>query len=343
MKKREDGRYISNITITDASGKKKRKSFYGKSPQEVRRKLLAFTGEQQKGRTVKEICEDWQTETEDSIRYNTQVCYKKPIEDVLEAFGDTPIRQITTLQIEAFLRVIAKKGFAKQTVKVRLIVMNQICKYALRHGDLDTNPAASAELPAGLTAQKRQIAPDDVLKRIDALPAKDFNLFPIMLHYAGCRRGEALALNWEDIDRKDRLIHINKAVEYHGNVGKIVPRTKSEAGMRDIIIRKKLMDKLPKRKKTGLLFPGKDGGIMTKGEFIEWWGSLNLGVTPHQLRHAYVTDLYEAGVDAEVAMTQTGHSDIKTMRGIYTHIRNSQKEKATALLDNYDSGPDKKQ
>lgn len=137
-------------------------------------------------------------------------------------------------------------------------------------------------------------------------------------------------------------IHINKAVEYHGNVGKIVPRTKSEAGMRDIIIRKKLMDKLPKRKKTGLLFPGKGGGI-TKGEFIEWWGGLNLGVTPHQLRHAYVTDLYEAGVDAEVAMTQTGHSDIKTMRGIYTHIHGSQKVKVTALLDDYDSGPDKKQ
>ena len=47
--------------------------------------------------------------------------------------------------------------------------------------------------------------------------------------------------------------------------------------------------------------------------------------------------MFEAGVAAEVAMTQTGHSDIRTMRGIYTHIRNNQKDKARQLLDAYDS------
>ena len=41
-------------------------------------------------------------------------------------------------------------------------------------------------------------------------------------------------------------------------------------------------------------------------------------------------------------MTQTGHSDIKTMRGIYTHIRNNQKDKAAALLDVYDDKADGK-
>lgn len=341
MKKRADGRYFSYIMVPVADGAKKRKAFYGKSPAEVRRKILEFTGEQARGRTLREVCADWQAESGEEIRYNTQVCYKKPIEDVLEEFGDTPIRTITTLQIEAFLRKIAKKGFARQTVKVRLIVFNQICKHGLRHGDLDTNPAASAELPPGLSAKKREIAPDEALKKIDKLPAKGYNLLPILLHYAGCRRGEALALNWEDIDIKNRVIHITKAVEFHSNVGVVVPRTKSEAGKRDIIIRKKLLDKLPKRKKSGLMFPGKDGGIMTKGELIEWWDRLNLGVTPHQLRHAYVTDLYEAGVDAEVAMTQTGHSDIKTMRGIYTHIRDNQKDKAKALLDAYDNKDEK--
>lgn len=115
---------------------------------------------------------DWQTEAEGTIRYNTQVCYKKPVEDILEKFRDTPIRQITTMQIESFLREIAKKGFARQTVKVRLIAFSQICKYALRHGD--TNPTASTELPSRLTAKIREIAPEDTLKKIDALPEKGF-------------------------------------------------------------------------------------------------------------------------------------------------------------------------
>ena len=177
-----------------------------------------------------------------------------------------------------------------------------------------------------------------MLAKVTALPPKGFNLLPILLYYTGCRRGEAMALEWADIDTKARVIHVTKEVEYHGNVPVIVKWTKSAAGRRDIIIRTKLLELLPKRKKKGLLFPGKDGGPMTKGELIQWWDDLKLGITPHQLRHAYVTELYEAGVPAEVAMTQTGHSDIKTMRGIYTHIRDSQTDKARALLDAYDAG-----
>lgn len=337
MKKRADGRYQSNITVTDASGRKKRKTFYGRSPQEVRRTILAYTGETAKGPTLRAVCEAWQAEEGESVRYNTQVCYKKPIEDVLEAFGSQRIREITTLQIEAFLKRLAKKGLARQTVRVRLVVLNQICKYGLRHGDLDTNPAASAELPQGLPVKKRSLPPDDVLDRISKLPPTGFTLLPILLYYTGCRRGEAMALEWSDIDLNSRIIHITKEVEYHGNVPVVVHHTKSAAGRRDIIIRLKLLELLPKRRKSGLLFPGKSGGLMTKGELIEWWNGLELGITPHQLRHAYVTELYEAGVDPELAMTQTGHSDIKTMRGIYTHIRNSQKDKATSLLDAYDS------
>lgn len=337
MKKRADGRYQMNLTITGADGKPKRKTFYGASPQEVRRKVLEFTGEQAKGKTLREVCEGWQAEAEQEIRYNTLTCYKKPTEDVLEAFGDVRIRDLTTLDIEAFLRALAKKGFARQTVRVRLVVLNRICKYAMRHGDLTSNPAEAAQLPKGLTAKKREMPSNDALAKVTELEPKGFNLLPILLYYTGCRRGEAMALEWEDIDRNARVIHVTKEVEYHGNVPVIVKWTKSAAGRRDIIIRSKLLELLPKGKKKGLLFPGKDGGPMTKGEFIQWWDDLKLGITPHQLRHAYVTELYEAGVPVEVAMTQTGHSDIKTMRGIYTHIRDSQTAKARELLDAYDN------
>ena len=337
MKKRSDGRYQANITVTGADGKPKRKTFYGKSPQELRRKILEYTGERAKGPTLKEVCEAWQADEGDTVRYNTQVCYKKPTEDVLEEFGARRIQEITTLEIEAFLRELAKKGLARQTVRVRLVVLNQICKYGLRHGALDSNPAAAAELPAGLTAKKREMPSRDALEKISAFKPRGFALLPILLYYTGCRRGEALALEWSDIDLDARVIHITKELEFHGNKGQIVQWTKSAAGRRDIIIREKLMQLLPKRHRAGLLFPGKDGGLITKGEFIEWWNGLELGITPHQLRHAYVTELYEAGVPAEVAMTQTGHSDIKTMRGIYTHIRDNQKDKARALLDAYDA------
>lgn len=47
------------------------------------------------------------------------------------------------------------------------------------------------------------------MKNID----KPFGPFPVFLLFTGCRRGEALALTWEDIDLKTDTIYINLSVE----------------------------------------------------------------------------------------------------------------------------------
>ncbi|MBS7299062.1 MAG: tyrosine-type recombinase/integrase [Eubacteriales bacterium] len=43
-------------------------------------------------------------------------------------------------------------------------------------------------------------------------------------------------------------------------------------------------------------------------------------MTPHQLRHAYATILYEAGIDEKDAQELMGHTSIQLTRDIYTHI-----------------------
>ena len=110
MKKRADGRYQMNLTITGADGKPKRKTFYGASPPEVRRKVLEFTGEQAKGKTLREVCEGWQAEAEQEIRYNTRSCYKKPTEDVLAEFGDVRIRELSDEALRLTVRQGAEAG-----------------------------------------------------------------------------------------------------------------------------------------------------------------------------------------------------------------------------------------
>lgn len=90
---------------------------------------------------------------------------------------------------------------------------------------------------------------NDALAKVTELEPKGFNLLPLLLYYTGCRRGEAMALEWEDIDRNARVIHVTKEVEYHGNAPVIVKWTKSAAGRRDIIIRSKLLELLQRARK----------------------------------------------------------------------------------------------
>ena len=61
LKKRADGRYVKKITDPRTG---KAKSFYGKSEREIDRKIMAYNGQAEKGRTFTEVADEWWAETE---------------------------------------------------------------------------------------------------------------------------------------------------------------------------------------------------------------------------------------------------------------------------------------
>lgn len=329
MKKRKDGLYQKQQTIYLSDGSKKLKVFYGKSSAEVNRKILEFNGEQLKGRLFTIVADEWQESHEQEIEYYTADCYKAPVKDVKHEFKDYYIKNITPTMINNFIIRYAKRGYARQTVRLRLIVLNLIFKYAIIKGDISNNPAQYIKPPSYLTSKTRDCADDSVVERIKA--SKD--LLPMFLLYTGCRPSEALAVKYEDIDFKNNKILINKAVIFENEKPVIRNKTKTSKSNREIILLNPLKTILPQNKK-GFLFKTKDG-LYTKKQLRDYWNSLKLGITAYQLRHTYVTMLYEAGIDAEVAMTQTGHSNISTMRNIYTHIKNAKKQEAEQKLNDF--------
>lgn len=73
---------------------------------------------------------------------------------------------------------------------------------------------------------------------------------------------------------------------------------------------------------------------MTKTQFQGRWNKYvkesELQCTAHQIRHAYATIVFEAGISSKDAQHLLGHADITTTNNIYTHIKESRK-KETAL------------
>ena len=61
-------------------------------------------------------------------------------------------------------------------------------------------------------------------------------------------------------------------------------------------------------------------------------------ITPHWLRHTFITLMYLAGVDVMTAMEQAGHSNIQTTMAIYTHLDKEYKQKSINKMDDYISG-----
>ena len=58
-------------------------------------------------------------------------------------------------------------------------------------------------------------------------------------------------------------------------------------------------------------------------------------ITPHWLRHTFITNMYLAGIDILTAKEQAGHADIKTTMEIYTHLDSTHKRKQIDKLDEF--------
>jgi integrase len=163
---------------------------------------------------------------------------------ILAAFGDRPITQITTTDISKFLRSLDAVFTSPRTVNTHRQVMSAIFNYARREDTyrLPVNPVSPTdkrrELPAaaldffepeeiealahaaadgahrkeaiGRGGKVMDLGPEELVARAEE-DAQDGELFRV-LAYTGLRLGEALALQWGDVDFAQRRLIVQRAV-----------------------------------------------------------------------------------------------------------------------------------
>lgn len=348
---RQDGLFEAIRTING-----KRVAFRGKTCREVDRKMLDYKEEIQKGWTFNKMAERWYAQKEQEVKHATYRSYGNTLRRLQERFGPERITEITPDELNAYMREFERKGYAKDTVQLEISVLKMAFDYAVNHGaesGLSINPAGSLKKSKGLPKKKRPALTEEqeaLVRRGAREKAGDWWLLGYFLMYSGCRRGEAFALTYNDIDRKRGVIVVNKKVNYDNtNVPVLENFTKSENGMREIPLMKPLADMLPKNR-IGLLFPSPDSGKhLTAYEVNKYWkqycrdvglvgndegGKTTYPVTPHCFRHSFATICYEAGVDARTAAEWLGDS-VLVMEKVYVELRKSHKNNAGALLNQY--------
>ena len=333
MKRRKDGYYQKLITV---DGKKK--MVYGKTEKEVEKKVYLLTERNIPIRSKKLFY--WIDVFEDSIQhlsYNSIDAYKAPIKDVKEYFGNIDITTINAFDIERFINTLVDKGYARQTINYRLLVLKKTFKEAVKSEVMYNNPADLVELPRGLKQTERKPLSDKTVDKIKK--SNDLLLYSYL--YTGARRNEILALSYDNqelnyIDFENKTISINKQLDFHTMTFK-TPKTKS--GIRTIPLLEpfeKLL--LAQNRKHGLVFH-KDGKPLTKNEFRRLWENsikpMDENFTTHQLRHSYATILFNAGIDAKIAQKILGHSKINVTLDIYTHIKKTNIDEATEKLNEF--------
>ena len=317
MYKRADGLWREYIYVDG-----KRKYFTGKTKSAVLAKIRGFDP-QTLTPTVSRCVDEWQR-TLDDISPTTFPAYMRYSERFRNMFGDRLIGDLRPVDIQQFLIAqITEHNMARNTASNCLSVVSRILVWAVAHGHAEVNVARDIEVPRHLRKTERQMPDDDVLRKIQDADDTTAGLFLLFALYTGCRKGELLALTWEDVDMKSRLIRISKSVYYHGN-SPALKDPKTEKGVRVVMIPDRLFKRL--HPGTGLIFPDPvDGGLMKLSRYDDmidaWRRDHDCDLTAHQLRHAYASMLEEAHVPEKTAQSLLGHAQISTTKDVYTHIR----------------------
>lgn len=220
------------------------------------------------------------------------------------------------------------------------VVIGLIYKFAIINGYADTNPAEYVQLPKHLSATERTPPSQDTINTIKENVNTPFGLFPFFLLYTGCRRGEALAIQWSDIDFDNNMIYIRQNLIFQNNRPVLKDHLKTKAGTRAVPLLSPLRTALEEQKRTSsFVFANEDGTLLSETQFNHRMNAYKkmtgAAFTPHQLRHEYATILYESGVDEGTAQKIMGHADIRTTQNIYTHIRQSKIQDAASLIEKH--------
>lgn len=334
MKRRKDGRYCKSIT-DEKTGK--RIFFYGTSEREVNRKIYDYEQRAERGRTFKEVADEWWKLETVNLSPSTIKGYGLALNKVVAYFGERFIAEIKTADITRFFHVLKRDGYAKKTVKNHKIIVNRIFHFAVVEGDIQYNVAREAELPRGLPETKRHPATPE--EELIIRNTEDVWLLPFMALFTGMRKGELLGLRWGDIDMERRLINVCRSVWYDSTRPQI-KEPKTEAGKRKIPILNLLYDELVKmeieKKPPHHYVFGGEKPMSEKAyryAYAKFQKATSVKATVQQLRKSYATLAVGANVPADVLRVIFGHADISTTLNIYAEVRDERINDAAILLN----------
>lgn len=370
--------------IKDANGKLV--AIYAKTPEELYNKeTLALEQIEnatfhRKTPTVAEYCEKWLLMQSVHVRATTLTDYTSKVRrHIIAELGDKRMGEVSLDDIQLALVPVSKKSAS--VYKSVVILYKSIFRAAMESRIIDHNPTIYLTTKGGGVPQEdRQALTDEQVERLlDAIRDLPPYVFVMIGLYAGLRREEILALQWDCVflDEDTPYLSVRRAWRTEHNRPVISTVLKTPAAKRDIPIPKCLVDCLRETKENSIsdyVIADSKGEPLAASQFQRVWQyvvvrstkprnyykyvngqsikytvtptlgmtqknqpkiryTLDFDVTPHQLRHTYITNLLYAGVDPKTVQYLAGHENSKTTMDIYAKVKYNKPEELFGVVN----------
>jgi integrase len=303
--------------------------------------------------TFGELLDRWLASKKLAVELTTWGSYEWIARTYLRpALGERKVASLRPIELDAVYADLSDRGLSPRTVRICHTVIRQSLEQARRWGLIARSPAVDASPPRQV---RREVTPptvEQVRALIDAARADDpgFATYLWVLAATGCRRGEACALRWSDLDLDAGEVRIRRSIANAG--GRVYEKATKTHQSRRLALDLATVDELRthrRRMRERALALGValalDAYVFSDPEGSPWrpdvctnrFGRLreSLGLSSvrlHDLRHFVASVLGDGGLPIATISTRLGHRDIATTLNIYTHAMPATDQSAAAYL-----------
>ncbi len=273
----------------------------------------------------------------------------------LPTLGHLRLDQVTPQAISALYQSLSErisrlgKPLSRRTIEYTHSILHEAFEDAIDPlGYLVRNPARKAKLPKKTRRPPTFLTPEEVGRVLaTAASAHDpyYALWHLLLH-TGFRPGEALALQWSDLQKDDQgnwTITVNRTLQDDGRGHHVVveAQAKTEGSRRTVTVPQSTHEALQDHRRQqaedmvrygerydrqGFIFASAVGTVLDLNNVSKRWKTAlkRAGITKkarfYDTRHSHATALLSNGVDIAWVSQRLGHKSISTTLQHYAYL-----------------------
>lgn len=363
---RADGsiqRYEATIELErGTNGKRQRRIILGKTRKEVAEKILALKLAQTQGvdlalemqtTTVSVFLDKW---VEEIVKVSRTMGTHKNYSDAVRlyikpAIGKIQLAKLKPEHVQTMLNAMFARGLSARTCQLTRAILRKALNQAMHWGHLQRNVATMVEVPRGDKFRATPLNQAEALVLLQAVKGHRLEALYRLELSLGLRKGEVLALKWEDIDFEQRTIRVRASLQtYHGKLHRLEPKTESSVAtlpLPDVLAKmllahKERQDKerhQPEWQEHDYVFASEVGtplwprNVNLSFKRLLKRAKLSTVVRFHDLRHSCATLLIAQGVHISVVKEVLRHSQLSVTADLYGHVLPPTTRKAVDDLD----------
>lgn len=294
-----------------------------------------------------------------NCKYNTQESYRINIEKHIKPnLGAYKVKALTPAILQNFINKKYKENYSQNTLQVLKNILHRSLKsavYPYKH--IRENPMQYVNIPKTksktTTNKVKTITLDEFNQILNIFPQDSFQRIVLLIgFYTGMRRGEIIALTWDDINLNDKTITVKHTLIKKKNGIFELSQPKTESSCRiiftgDTLIRVLKEHKLHQKKmklKYGEFYLDSNW-VCTKenGQQVNSYTldtivkqirkALQNDFYFHCLRHTHATLLLENGANIKDIQNRLGHSQLSTTMDTYSHVTEKMKNETVDIFE----------